>query len=336
MGKEDILKYNIREKKLLKSVLTATTVIVLCVVLIAPQVIAITLLQTRSIEIKGAKYDRFEDDWYYLPAFPNYAPNGLPDFDQKQANWKAWGFWTYCGPTALADVLWWFDAKHSDPSGSPGDGKDTFPLVSNYNAPGTPEPGPHSDDHNFNNINDLQTSLDGKIQNGELIEQLAWYVNNDRCRIPILTIPGTSRLDMKWGTKKWIRDAGLQNNFKVESIVKPSFSTINERLRNNEGIILQLGFYIPGFELFPIIFQHYVAVAGINSNGYIALSDPDWDLVNPNSDSTLHNDASIVSHDVYQVNFTSPCPLISSWWIPNYAVHRRVVVIGAIIISETD
>jgi len=278
---------------------------------------------------------KVEGDWYYLPSFPNYAPSGLPDFDQRQDDtWKTQLGWTFCGPAALADVLWWFDSKHSDPNGTIGDGNDIFPLVKDYNVLGIPNPGPYYDDHNFNNVNDLLTQWHESKQNGELIERIAGYVNINWYRFPIVSISGTGSISMMWGTSKWIKDAGLQDDFKVETIFRPSFPIINERLRNNEGIVLHLGYYIPGFKLFPIFFGHYVAIAGINSNGYIAVSDPRYDIMNPCSDPTKHNDASIVSHDVYQVNFTSPCPLLSSWWIPKFENRRNVVVISAIIISE--
>jgi len=54
--------------------------------------------------------------WYYKPGYADYAPNGVPDFDQKQDAWT-WPFtgqWTWCGPTAVANCLWWFDANVID------------------------------------------------------------------------------------------------------------------------------------------------------------------------------------------------------------------------------
>ena len=61
------------------------------------------------------------DDWYFLPSYPNYSPNGLPDFDQRQdASWRTNFSWSFCGPAALADILWWFDSKNSDPNGFAG------------------------------------------------------------------------------------------------------------------------------------------------------------------------------------------------------------------------
>ena len=45
-----------------------------------------------------------ESCWYWKGDTQN-APSGMPDFDQNQDDWMA-----YCGPTAVANCLWWFDA----------------------------------------------------------------------------------------------------------------------------------------------------------------------------------------------------------------------------------
>jgi hypothetical protein len=39
--------------------------------------------------------------------WPNYAPSGMPDFSQYHVQWPP----TWCGPTAVADSLWWFDSE---------------------------------------------------------------------------------------------------------------------------------------------------------------------------------------------------------------------------------
>lgn len=280
-----------------------------------------------------------EDGWYYLPPYSNYAPSGLPDFNQRQdANWtNLQGKWSWCAPTSVANVLWWFDSKHSDPNGLPGDGNDTFNLVRDYNTLVAPNPGPHSDDHNFNNVNDLQTSWQGDEQNCEFIELFAWYANVDFCRVnsewfKILAYKaiggGASSFRLAWGINTWMKDAGLKNSFKVNIIFRPSFSTINERLRNNEGIILGTA------SIDPDGWGHCVAVAGVNSDGYIAISDPSRDIKNPSSDPTEHNDASIVSHDIWQVDFTPPSPWWKAikWWLPEY--RGGGLVYWALIISE--
>ena len=294
--------------------------------------------QINSINKECNSYLEHIGDWYFLPGYPNYSPNGIPDFDQRQDDtWRNNFRWSFCGPAALANIIWWFDSKNSDPKGVIGDGFDNYTLVQNFNPPGNPEPGPFLDDHNYNNVNDNETSWVKYSNSGELIERLASYVDIYWHKIPFLTVSGTDRFQLSLGAKKWIKDAGLENDYKVENIFRPSFSLIDERVRNNDGIILRLGYYLPSFPiLFPLIFLHYVTVAGINSNGYIAVSDPELDIANPCSDPTLHNNPSIVSHDIYEVDFSSPYPQISSWWIPSFERHRRVLVIAAIIISEID
>lgn len=278
------------------------------------------------------------NSWYFLPSYSNYAPSGLPDFDQRQdQTWRTSFSWSFCGPTALANILWWFDSRHEDENGYPGDGKDNYPLVSNYNAPGSPLPGPMADDHNFNNVNDLETSWIQFSKSGELIEKLATYSDIYWHKIPFLTISGTDRFQLSWGARQWIKDAGLEDQYQVENIFRPSFSLISDRLQKDQGIILRLGYYIPSLpRFFPLTFAHYVSVAGINPDGYIAISDPEWDIANYCDDPMFHNDPQYVSHDTYQVNLTSPFPMVSSWWLPSFERNRRVIVIAAIIISEID
>jgi hypothetical protein len=49
-----------------------------------------------------------ESCWYWKEDRPNQefpAPSGMPDFDQNQDEWVS-----YCGPTAVANCLWWFNA----------------------------------------------------------------------------------------------------------------------------------------------------------------------------------------------------------------------------------
>jgi hypothetical protein len=45
-----------------------------------------------------------ESCWYWKDSTEN-SPSGMPDFDQNQDEWNA-----YCGPTAVANCLWWYDA----------------------------------------------------------------------------------------------------------------------------------------------------------------------------------------------------------------------------------
>ncbi|MBN1860057.1 MAG: hypothetical protein JW840_01195 [Candidatus Thermoplasmatota archaeon] len=290
-----------------------------------------------------------EDGWYYLPAYPNYAPNGLPDFSQKQDTWKQrqsiWlfigGLWSFCAPTSLADIFWWFDSKHEDPLGYPGDGNDTYPLVKNCNTIGAPTPGPMQDDHNFNNVNDVESRWRQGRGAKELIETLAWYCNTNFCRFPFVRgVPGTLACSLEKGAKQWIQQAGLQDHYTVEGIWNPEFSFIVDHVQNNSGVIVNLLLYNSHAVVFQTFLGHYVAIAGINRNGFIALSDPFQNEANPSPTPLEHNDASVVSYDVFSVNFTSPFPGKASWWIEEYFDFgiTRFGGLGwyALIISEVD
>ena len=268
-----------------------------------------------------------DNGWYYLPAYPNYAPQGLPDFDQKQDNWKAHkgiyrligGLWNFCAPSSLADIFWWFDSKHENSSGYPGDGVDSYPLVRDLKAPGIPTPGPNTDDHNFNNVNDLETRWRLGRGGKELIESLAWYCNTNFCQYPLLRLSaGTWATHLEKGANQWIKDAGLEGHYRVEAIWKPEFSLIASRIMNNSGVMLNLLLYNDKAIIFDTFLGHYVAVAGINPNGSIALSDQFQNEANPSPTAQEHNDANVVSYDIYPVNFTSPFPDTASWWIPEY------------------
>lgn len=277
-------------------------------------------------------------DWYYLPSYPNYSPSGLPDFDQRQnSTWKRGFIWSFCGPVALANIFWWFDSKHEDDQGYPGDGKDDYPLITNYNTHSMPLPGPAHDDHNFNNVNDLSTPWSQRPGSGELIERIANYVDIYWHKIPFISISGTDRFQLANGARKWIKDAGLAEDYTVENIAKPSFSLIVNRVKKNQGVILHGGYYIPGLpKIISLLSGHFFAVAGVNPEGYIAISDSYYDINNYTQNYTLHNDPQYISHDVFQISDEPPFPSLADWWIPSFERHRRVLIRAAIIISENE
>jgi hypothetical protein len=274
----------------------------------------LNISQVTSVTDEKTSLQSMADDWYYLPGFPNYSPSGLPDFYQKdQWDWTYRGRWTFCGPTALANIIWWFDSKLSNPDGTPGDGQDSCMLVQDFHAPGTPDPGPNSDDHNINNVNDGATPNTGH-NTGELIERLAWYVNCNTYRFPVVPHKGTTCLGMWLGAKKWIRDAGLSRQFRVQLRFRPDFNDVYTHVRNNDGVLLSLYYYDTSAG--EIYYKHWLTVAGVHPEGYLAVCDPFWDIDQhkpPGGD----NDPSIVSHDIYEVGFDSPS-MLAKWWLPEY------------------
>jgi len=78
---------------------------------------------------------------------------------------------------------------------------------------------------------------------------------------------------------------------------------------------------------------HYVTCAGVNSEeSKIAFSDPTLDVANPSPND--HNDAAIVSHDIYNVSVGTPKPDINcEWWLTDYqAGFNYTVVEQAVVI----
>lgn len=194
--------------------------------------------------------------WYYKPGYPNYAPSGMPDFDQKQDAWKAIepgpngvidsiasgddyynseenrivpgnncrlettpagddvAVWAFCGPTAVANCLWWFDSKYADPNGVPGDGKDKFDLVKDYGV---------GDDHLAANV-------------PELIEDLAKRMKTNT--------KGTTYMDdMKDAVENLLKERKLDKILQVSKVDMPSFDYIEKEVERSQDVILLLGYY---------------------------------------------------------------------------------------------
>ena len=295
----------------------------------------------------SAAYACYKEEgiWHNKSGYSNYAPNGMPDFDQKQDNWKnlSTGRWSFCGPTAVANCFWWFDSKYANQSGTPGDGWDNFPLVRDYNETPPLNPGPKWDDHAFDNVNDLATlwplagappALPAFVLGqqpqpqpiprwGELIERLAWCMDCDGSRTGILH-SGTNVFDMERCIDNWLNDTGLNNTLYEHTVKMPTFEYVEEEVEKSQDVILLLGFWEEQEEgYWKRIGGHYVTVSGVNSNlSKIAFSDPCFDRSNPAANSTWHNNASNVSHDVYNV-IPSYSPG-GTWKIEDYPISYEV------------
>ena len=222
----------------------------------------------------------------------DYAPKGMPDFDQKQDAWNNPGpngpGWYYCGPVAVANSFWWFDSKFEPNPVPPPALNDTYPLVQSY-APGQP----NWDDHDPRNVQPLANDLAGRM--GTLPGQ------------------GTNVHNMVIGIQAYLSAKGLLNDYTVTLHPAPPFEWVEDEVRRSEDVILLLGFWTPWGDR---VGGHYVTVAGIDSlNKLIGFSDPYRDraeagglgriLPNPHPHplpaSEVHNDAKFASHDVYQL-----------------------------------
>lgn len=242
---------------------------------------------------------------YVKPGFPDYAPSGMPDFDQKQDIWgPGVGIYTWCGPVSVANSLWWLDSKYESlyfqTPVSPPAISDHFPLVTSY-IPGV------WDDHASQNVDPL-------------VRNLAFLMDTDGQRTHVAHM-GTSWQDLENGTKYYIAQQGLTKYFEVHNQTFPTFNWISNEVLVCQDVELFLEFYqytpggwqpltsIPSLES-----GHFVTCAGTNTTtSELLISDPYQDayenLKAPGRSpvthpyphgSAVHNDAQNVSQDAYQ------------------------------------
>jgi hypothetical protein len=338
--------------------------------------------------------------FYWKDGFCDYAPSGMPDFDQKQDAWvnpPQSQTWTWCGPVAVANSLWWLDSKFepAQPPISPPSISDGFPLVSSY-VPGL-------DDHDPGNVQPfiqhlaylmdtdaMRTRPPGPAHTGTnvvdmeagLTHYLSWTgvnqkgdVNGDgvvnQTDVNIVTaIIGSTPGNVTWNMAADIFPAtvgwpiiGIADNkidasdlalvtanlgktgfFYEHTVNNPDFNYIEQEVEKSQDVVLLVGYWIyypqnPPGQRWYREGGHFVTVAGVNSTEKkIAISDPCYDafensniaegrvpiphLIHPGLPNTMHNDAALVSHDIYSVApisdfMVDPNPN-GTWTLVNY------------------
>ncbi|NIP66994.1 hypothetical protein GWN63_04170 [Candidatus Bathyarchaeota archaeon] len=322
--------------------------------------------------------------FYWKEGFCDYAPSGMPDFDERQDAWNATGTWTYCSPTAVANSLWWFDSKYepAQPPVLPPTISDGFPLVTSYNAGVW-------DDHDPQNVQPFIQHLaylmdtDGQRTG---IPHMGTYVNDSQAGIthylswsgvnPVGDVngdgivdktdasivnasmgstPGTPGWDMRADifpiTLGWpgaadnlidINDLALVTGnlnatgmFYEHTVNQPHFYYVEEEVERSQDVVLSIGFWYWNGEFWEYREElgHSVTVAGVNSEELkIGISDPIWDAfenglipqgrvpiphahVAPPPPYITHNDAALVSHDIYDVMNVTLTPGSPGRWI---------------------
>ena len=215
--------------------------------------------------------------WYWKPPYPDYAPNGMPDIDQKQDNWLKFPQqrFSFCGPAAVANCFKWFDSKYNIPPGAPCDGVDRFPLVRDYTDQLPPIwCGMPWDDHSPENMDHPATPWGPPIGNpppatpqpfvpgpqppgqmppwGELVERLAWYFDTDGIQSGYCQFSGTNIFKVERGIDRWLASETLQVTPRVSTLADtlcevtlkaPTFATVESLVEKSEDVILLLGFW---------------------------------------------------------------------------------------------
>jgi hypothetical protein len=231
---------------------------------------------------------------YIKPSFPDYAPNGMPDFDEKQDQWgPGQGVFTWCVPVAVANSLWWLDSEYESkyfPSPLPPPTiSDHYSLVTAYNQ---------WDDHDAQNVDPF-------------VRNLAFLMDTDGQRTGIGHI-GTRWIDVQPGIQAYLIQQGVNGSFEVHGADFPNFNWIDTQVRlcQDVELFLEFWYFAPqGWQ--PITYPsfesgHCVTCAGSdNITNQVLVSDPFFDISNPAVAN--HNDAQFVSHDPYTtVQFVFP------------------------------
>ena len=257
--------------------------------------------------------------WYCKPGnWTDYALSGMPDFDQKQDNWTdngtETGNWTYCGPVAVANSLWWFDSKNEPFPVPPPTINDHYGLVTNFSNPW--------DDHCTQNVMPL-------------VSNLASLMNTSSS--------GTNVTDMQAGIAQYLNNTGYAANYNETTVLRPNFTWIEGEVERCQDVVLLLGFWQQPYANateYVRIGGHYVTCAGVNSNtSQIGISDPYFDNAEAGGagvipvphpahvgNATVHNDTQYVSHDIYNVTQLIPGPGGPPCWaLQNYANGSPIV-----------
>ena len=220
-------------------------------------VLLITSVQATDIAIVSKKDTLMQGKgWYWKPSYPNYAPQGLPDFSQQQDQWKK----IAPGPNAVIDSTVAGDDIYNPTENCIAPGPD---CALNSTAVGDdviewafcgpvavancfwwfdskfadPEGTPGDGIDQFTLVEDYGAGDDHATTNVPLlIQHLAQVMNT--------TDKGTTYVDdMTAGITDWLTTSGLTDKFTVQTYDRPSFSFIEGEIERSQDVILLLGDY---------------------------------------------------------------------------------------------
>jgi hypothetical protein len=237
------------------------------------------------------------DGLCWKEAFPDYAPNGMPDFDMKQVLPPDMVHKRYLdGPLAAANCLWWFDSEFETGTTPPPAISDHYPLVQAYNQ--------SWDDHDAQNMMPLAEDLDDRMNtDGGTGAPWSWV--------------GTRPGELAGGVRQYIAAKNLQNEYAVSLVKAPSFDRVQDHVIRCNDVIMLLGFWEAQPNGWRRLGGHWVTAAGVNCTvgDRIAISDPYIDAAEDGFDGVVmplaghapehaagvHNDAAYISHDIYGI-----------------------------------
>jgi hypothetical protein len=195
----------------------------------------------------------FPEAWYWKDYNGALADGFLPDYDQRQ-DFNADGLVDagYCGPTAVANSIWWFHRK--------------FPLAGVVPAGWTA----------INLVQDLAQRMATNNQTPSPNGHVGPYA-------------GTYADDMKSGIDAYLQAQGVSNLLYEHTELTPTFDYINAEVQRSQDVTLLVGFWhieqvqLVGQGVWMVWWKrvggHFLTVAGVDPlNNRVAFSDPDGDF----------------------------------------------------------
>jgi len=228
----------------------ALSIIVLLVLLVSSAQAVYTSTVTRTNKASNTT------GWYWKPSYPNYAPAGMPDFDQRQDRWKK----IAPGPNGVIDSTVAGDDVYNVDENCIAPGPDCYlnstvagddveewifcgPVAvancfwwfdSKFADP-TGTPGDGKDQ--FALVQDYGAGDDHATANVPLlIEKLARAMNT--------TNKGTTYInDMQNAITSWFNTTNLTKKLTEQTYDRPTFSFIESQIEQSQNVILLLGSY---------------------------------------------------------------------------------------------
>ncbi|HWR27807.1 MAG TPA: PKD domain-containing protein [Candidatus Thermoplasmatota archaeon] len=205
-----------------------------------------------------------EGGWYYKPAYANYAPQGMPDFNQTQDQWKS----IVDGGNGVANTAALGDDIQVVPVGgavSPG----AVVVAPGPNCALNTNPagddvakwafcGPVAVANCFwwfdSKFDDPNGYPGDGVDNFSLVQKYGVTDDHLKTNVPPLiqdlaakmntTTKGTTNItDMKNAIQTWLINKGLSPVFTVNKYNAPNFSFIEDEIERCQDVILLLGFY---------------------------------------------------------------------------------------------
>lgn len=328
--------------------------IFVCMLLIATVVPMSTIL-AEKIEYSGNPLDK---GWKWIASYPNYAPSGMPDFDQIQGQWMG----IIDGGNGIAE------------SSAGGDDVQVTIVgaLVDPDEPAVVAPGQNCELESFANGDDIEVWMfsnavstmncfwwldskygdpDGYPGDGEDIYPLVqdYGAGDDHIaeNAPLsiekmanaLDITSTIYLDDDvWvdTIDAWLLNVSLEEALNVNFYTYPTFEFISDEIESNNAVILVINFIDDTSGDCVVVGSHYVACTGVNfDDSKIAFCDPFLNKYNPSDDD--HNDTQYVSQDRYVVEIGSPCENMPDieFWIPTYLAddYNFSVIKSALVIE---